>query len=183
MSQPALSAVARLLAEAQAPIVREWSERLGDRLTGSPAVRREQVLRQLDLMVRALGEMLGPLRGEVKPVWLQLLEHYGRSAARRGLSAGEVVDELQHLRELLVLHLAPAVGQLRARLGLAVLLRLNRALDVGLSTAVAGYTDALVASLFAHGGIPGGGAGDDGPHLDRQLDDLERSLAAATGRA
>src|SRR5690606_20489804 len=93
-------------------------------------------------------EMLGPLRREAKLVWDEVMEHYGRTAAARGLAAGEVVDEVQQLRLLLINHIGTVVAAMRPRRAVAVFVRLNNVIDRGISQAVVGYTDALVASLL-----------------------------------
>ena len=104
-------------------------------------------------------------------IWSRVCEHYGR-----GLAAGEVVEELQYLRELLIRNLAHAFVSMRPRQALAIVLRLNRVLDKGIAVAVVGYTDALVATLFAQNGVPGPSS-DDAGEIDRQLRALETELA------
>jgi hypothetical protein len=123
------------------------------------------------------AESVGPFRREVTPIWTRACEQYGRVASVRGLAAGEVVEELQHLREILTLHLAPVVTALRPRQVLAIMLRLNRLVDRGIATAVVGYTDGLVATLFAKSGVPDVDAEHDLPDLERQLSKLEHDLA------
>lgn len=126
-------------------------------MTTSSAVPSELVRQELTLLIDVFGSMVGPLRRETKPIWLRVTEEYGRHAAVRGLAAGEVVEELQYLRELLIRYLAPAIAALRPRQGMALLLRLNRLVDRGVAMAVVGYTDALVAGLLPDGddGVPG----------------------------
>ena len=46
---------------------------------------------------------------------------------------GEVVEEMQYLRELLIRYLAPSIAALRPRQGMALLLRLNRVVDQGVA--------------------------------------------------
>ena len=65
---------------------------------------------------------------------------------------------------------------MRPRQALAIVLRLNRVLDKGIAVAVVGYTDALVATLFAQNGVPGPSS-DDAGEIDRQLRALETELA------
>ena len=113
-------------------------------------------------------------------MWLRACEHYGRVASTRGLAAGEVVEELQYLRELLIRSLAPVLAAMRARQGMAIMLRLNRVIDKGVAVAVVGYTDALVATLFAQNGVPVPGAEADPEEVQRQLAGLEAELAAVT---
>jgi hypothetical protein len=119
--------------------------------------------------------MVGPLRRETKSIWLKVTEEYGRHAAVRGLAAGEVVEELQYLRELLIRFLAPSIAALRPRQGMALLLRLNRLVDRGVTMAVVGYTDALVASLLPEV--------DDGRPGRRTPDPAELSHALTQIRA
>lgn len=128
-------------------MVAEWAEWLDDR-AGSSSIPRLSVERQYRLIIDTLVEMLGPLRREAKPVWQHAMEHYGRIAAARGLAAGEVVEELQQLRVLLIKYIGPFVAAMRPRRAVAVFLRLNAIIDRGIAFAVVGYTDALVASLM-----------------------------------
>ena len=80
------------------------------------------------------------------------------------------------LRELLIRHLAHAFAALRPRQSLAIMLRLNRVIDKGIAVAVVGYTDALVATLFAQNGVPTAGAEYDRAGVERQLEVLEQEL-------
>jgi hypothetical protein len=122
--------------------------------------------------------MVGPLRREANPVWFHVCEHYGRIASARGLAAGEVIEELAYLRELLTRNLAPVLVAMRARQGMAIMLRLNRAIDKGMAVAVVGYTDALVATLFSQNGVPAMSLSSDFGEVGRQLTALERELQA-----
>jgi hypothetical protein len=127
-----------------------------------------------------MTEMVGPLRREVNTVWYHVCEHYGRVASSRGLAAGEVVEELQFLRELLIRELAPILVAMRARQGMAIMLRLNRVIDKGVAVAVVGYTDALVAALFSQNGVPLSSPDHDVAEVERQLDTLEQELQAVS---
>jgi hypothetical protein len=104
-------------------------------------------------------------------------------AAARGLAAGEVVEEMQYIRELLTRILSPVLAAMRARPGMAIMLRLNRVLDKGIAVAVVGYTDALVATLFSQNGVPAADADFDLQDIDRQIDAMEDELASVTRRA
>jgi hypothetical protein len=123
-----------------------------------------------------MTEMVGPLRREANTVWFHVCEHYGRIASARGLAAGEVVEELAYLRELLTRNLAPVLVAMRARQGMAIMLRLNRAIDKGIAVAVVGYTDALVATLFSQNGVPSFNISKDFAEIGRQLAALEKEL-------
>ena len=129
-------------------MVQQWMLWLGDRVIASNTVPLTFVKHELELIIDVFASMVGPLRRETKPIWFQVTEQYGRHAAARGLAAGEVVEEMQYLRELLIRFLAPAIAALRPRQGMALLLRLNRLVDRGVASAVVGYTDALVAGLL-----------------------------------
>ena len=176
-SPPALLAAGRVIVDARDDLVIEWAERLGDRLTAAPTIPRSTVERELRLLVDILAQMVGPLRREARPMWRRAAEQYGRTASIRGLSAGEVVEELLHLRELLTRRLAPVVAAMRARQSLAILLRLNRVLDEGIAAAVVGYTDELVASLIGTNGVPEHEDAAEASDSSRRLDLLEGELA------
>ncbi|HEX9054893.1 MAG TPA: hypothetical protein VF830_08300 [Gemmatimonadales bacterium] len=179
-SQPALLAAGRVISDSRNLMVAQWADWLGDRITAAPTIPRATVEREFRLIIDALTAMVGPLRREVGVVWLHVCEHYGRVAAARGLAAGEVVEELQHLRELLIRNLAPAFTTMRPRQSLAIVLRLNRVLDKGIAIAVVGYTDALVATLFSQNGVPVASSEYDPSDVQRQLGALEQELAGVS---
>lgn len=136
-------------------MVDQWILWLGDRLTATTSVPSDIVRLEFLLLIDVFGSMIGPLRRETKAIWGSVTELYGRHAANRGLAAGEVVEELQYLRELLIRYLAPSIAALRPRQGMALLLRLNRLVDRGVAMAVVGYTDALVSELLPSRDGPG----------------------------
>ena len=138
-------------------MVQQWCSWLGDRLTATSSVPSAIVIRELALIIDVFASMVGPLRRETRVLWGRIAEEYGRHAAIRGLAAGEVVEEMQYLRELLIRFLAPSIAALRPRQGMALLLRLNRLVDRGVAMAVVGYTDELAASLLPESeeSIPG----------------------------
>lgn len=176
-SQPTiLLAAGRVITESRDIMVSQWINWLGDRITSAPTISRRIVEREFRLLLDVISEMVGPLRREVNGIWLDACEHYGRMASTRGLAAGEVVEELQFLRELLIRHLAPVITAMRARQSMAVMLRLNRVIDKGVAVAVVGYTDALVATLFAQNGVPPADSEHETRDVDRQLDALEHKL-------
>jgi hypothetical protein len=167
-----------VIAEMRDAMVSQWADWLGDRMTSAPTIPRSTVEREFRLLFDVMTEMVGPLRREVNTVWFHVCEHYGRVASARGLAAGEVAEELQFLRELLIRNLAPVLVAMRARQGMAIMLRLNRVIDKGVAVAVVGYTDALVATLFSQNGVPTQGANRDFADVERQLDALEQELQA-----
>ena len=179
-SQPALLAAGRVIAEMRDYMVSQWADWVGDRMTAAPTIPRSIVEREFRLLFDVMTEMVGPLRREVNAVWFHVCEHYGRLGSARGLAAGEVVEELQFLRELLIRNLAPVLVAMRARQGMAIMLRLNRVIDKGVAVAVVGYTDALVATLFSQNGVPRQGADHDMGEVERQLDALEQELQSVS---
>ena len=106
-------------------------------------------------LVSLLPGMLGPYRTQILPLWSEGAELFGSMAARRGLSAGEVIEEFQILREIIVRMLfeRPPVGGGRA-LGLREVLQLNRTVDIGVTQASVGHTDLLFFSLVHGSGVP-----------------------------
>jgi hypothetical protein len=153
-SNPSLLLVSRGIAGVRDELVAKWAAWLGTRQTVGPGLDAATTERLLRLIVDLVVVMAGPLRREADGTWFAAAELYGRLAAIRGLSAGEVVEELQHLRELLARELADFFVALPVRQQLPMLLRLNRVVDTGVASAVVGYTDALVASMFSREGVP-----------------------------
>lgn len=153
-SNPSLLLVSRGIAGVRDELVAKWAAWLGTRQTGGQGLDAATTERLLRLIVDLVVVMAGPLRREADGTWFAAAELYGRLAAIRGLSAGEVVEELQHLRELLARELADFFVALPVRQQLPMLLRINRVVDTGVASAVVGYTDALVASMFNREGVP-----------------------------
>jgi hypothetical protein len=153
-SSPSLLLVARGIAGVRDELVATWAAWLASRQAGGQGLDAPTTERLLRLIVDLLVLMVGPLRREADGTWFAAAELYGRLAALRGLSAGEVVEELQHLRELLARELADFFVALPARQQLPTVLRINRVVDTAVTSAVVGYTDALVASMFSREGVP-----------------------------
>lgn len=109
-----------------------------------------------DRLVRLLPLMLGPYRDQIESLWVRGFELFGVVAAKRGLAAGEAIEELHLLRELVIrdLYRDPPMGG-TVPLSLREVLRLNRALDRAVTYASVGHTDALFFEFFeAEGGAP-----------------------------
>jgi hypothetical protein len=179
-SNPTLIAASKTITTQRDAMVTRWSEWLGERMMTSRAVSRTLVERELGAMMDVLSSMVGPLRRETKPIWARVTEHYGRIAAARGLAAGEVVEEMQYLRELLIRYLAPAIAALRPRQGMALLLRLNRIVDQGVANAVVGYTDALVHTLLPSSDDSPDSPGPGDEDFQQELEEIARALSAVT---
>jgi len=153
-SAPTLLVVGRRIAEARDELAQAWSDWIVDRQMGGTLLEPGELARPLHLLIDLLGHMSGPLRHEAREPWYAATEMYGRLAEARGLSAGEVVEELQHLRELLIIEVGDLIAALPARQQLPAVLRVNRVVDGGVTNAVVGYTDALVAKMFSKDGVP-----------------------------
>lgn len=106
-------------------------------------------------LVSLLPGMLGPYRTQILPLWSEGAELFGSTAARRGLSAGEVIEEFQMLREIIVRTMfeRPPPGRGRG-LRLREVLQLNRTVDIGVTQASVGHTDLLFFSLIHGSGVP-----------------------------
>jgi hypothetical protein len=147
--------VSRGIAASRDGLVDIWAHWIAERQSGSrQTIEPIDLRRTLCLIVRLLSHMTGPLRREARETWYAATEMYGRLAESRGLSAGEVVDELQRLRELLIVEVGDLIAAMPARQQLPAVLRINRVCDTGVSNAVVGYTDALVAKMFSRDGVP-----------------------------
>lgn len=137
----------------------------------------------LGVLAGFLPGLLGPYREQVEPLWLRASELFGGIAARRGLAAGEVIEEFQILREVVIRLLyqdPPLAG--RARISLREVLRLNRAIDAGVTHASVGHTDALFFALFEGSGVPEAPPTEElVAELREQLDAIRRELAAVLG--
>lgn len=177
-SHPTLLTVGKVMAEHRDAVVREWADWLTARVSSALPIPRPTIERELTLLYDVLTESVGPVRRSVIEVWHHVCEHYGRTGAARGLAAGEIVEEIQYLRELLTRRLGPLLTTLRQRQAMAIILRLNTMLDKGIAVAVVGYTDALVATLFTQNGVPAPDGPSDTHDLARQVEELEAELHA-----
>ncbi len=169
-------AVGRRIVDIRDDLVDSWFEAILERQSGTLAIEPIELRRTLCLIVSLLGHMTGPMRREARDPWHSATELYGRLAEARGLSAGEVVDELHQLRELLIIELGDIILALPARQQLPTVLRVDRVCDAAVSSAVVGYTDALVAKMFTRDGVPVAAA-DTLQEIVASMRSLERDLA------
>ncbi len=176
-SNPTLSEVGQAIASNRDELVAHWSRWIGERMAQAPHIDRPTVDRHLALLADVLVEMTGPLRRSVSDIWFSACDAYGRTAAARGLAAGEVVEEIQYFRELLIRALAQVMGRLGERQIMATVLRLNGILDKGIAHAVVGYTDALVETLFNQQGVPFAATESAEAEVRRRLEELEEEFA------
>lgn len=176
-------AIDELIAERREQLWSAWLTRIKQRMSTAPEQHPVEptMERQLRIVLGTLALMAGPLRRSTRDLWFDVCQFYGRSAANRGLATGEVVEEFQYLREVLIRELAEALAGTAQRYLLAVMLRLNAAMDKGLADAVVGYTDQLIITLFAQHGVPVPAPDSDRTEADRQLDQFEAELARISG--
>jgi hypothetical protein len=175
-SHPTLLTVGRAMTDHRDAMIREWAEWLRHRVASASSIPHTTLERELRLLFDILIEGVGPMRRSVNEVWHHACEHYGRFGAARGLAAGEIVEEIQYLRELITRRIGPVLTGLRQRQAMAIILRLNATLDKGIAVAVVGYTDALVATLFAQNGVPAPDSALDTHDIERQLEQIEAEL-------
>ena len=161
----------------------EWLDRhrdvIADRWIAELRSRGEDVdeevlalLREfVQLFVAFLAPGMGALRAQVEALVQQAAELFGSLGAHRGQAAGESVEEFQLLREVVLRFLyddSPSSGS--AVLGLRDGLLLNRLIDLGVTYASVGHTDALFFQHFHGTGVTDGPA----PAL---LDEVQEQVA------
>ncbi|MGI9626138.1 MAG: hypothetical protein ACR2QM_04825 [Longimicrobiales bacterium] len=129
-------------------------------------------------LVSFLPGVLTPYRHQVEPLWREAATLFGSVAARRGLSAGEVIEEFHELREgllRLMFDEPPVSGD-----GLPPLrevLILNRVIDAGVTQASVGHTDLLFFSLIHGSGVPAPMEAHDLEEVRFQLGTMEEEGA------
>ena len=140
----------------------------------------ERVLeRFLALLTRLIPGALDHRRSAVDPLWKSAAELYGAFGAKRGLAAGDIVEEFQIVREAVVRRLFQAPpARYGATLSLSDALRLNRFLDSGVTHASIGHTDGLFFALFQGSGVSTVPTEKLVAEVEEQLDALEMEWAA-----
>lgn len=152
----------------------EIRSRVGELEEGEGDLLRDFTL----LMTAFLPEAMGVYRNQVIPLYHQSAELYGHLAAIRGLAAGEAVEEVQLLREVLFRYLyrhPPAGGQ---GLGLRELLQLSRLVDHAVTHTSVGHTDTLFFNLFQGNGVPEGATPEIMDEVRDQLQALREELTS-----
>lgn len=145
----------RWLEDGSGPLAERWlaSVRARDASLGEGV---EELLEGFfGVLLQLLPLTVGPMRAAAEALWSQVAELFGSFAAQRGLAAGEVIEEFQILREALIrlLWASPPVSK-PSGLALREVLRLNRVVDLGVTHASVGHTDALFFALFQGSGVP-----------------------------
>ncbi|MDE3003359.1 MAG: hypothetical protein OXU33_06485 [Gemmatimonadota bacterium] len=126
-----------------------WVQEIGARGLGQGRIDGAILERFTRQLVSMLPLMLGPHRDQIHPLWVRGFELFGAVAAKRGLAAGEAIEEVHLLREFVIrdLYRDPPMGG-AVPLSLREVLRLNRALDGAVTHASVGHTDALFFEFF-----------------------------------
>lgn len=171
--------LSRWLGARKGGLVENWMHELVARELGGGADVHELVARFARQFVGMLPEMVGAYRNQIQSQWDRLSELYGVVAARRGLAAGEAIDELHVLRELVIRELyRDPPGQCDAPLMLREFLRLNRSLDRAVTHVSVGHTDALFFQFFEGDGVsaPALAADAFGAEAEEQLGEIESDV-------
>jgi len=165
-------------------IARRWRSEIGVR-EGHRGEEGDGLLEMfLHHLVLFLPPCLGEHREAAEEVWQQATHLFGSLALRRGLAAGEVVEELQFLRGVILKSLIDNAPDAKIlSVPFRDLLVLNRVLDLAVVQASVAYVDDL---FFAH--LQGSGVAEQvTPELveeiTRQLEACRRELnGPALGR-
>lgn len=166
-----------------------WSHAIRARGLGrDPVIARVLELFVLQL-VYLLPFLLGPYRDQMQELWDRAAGLFGSVAAKRGLAAGEAIEELHMLRELVIrdLYRDPPMGG-GVPLSLREILRLNRALDRAVAHASVGHMDAMFFQFFEGDGVVSILSGDGvAAEAEAQLsvigDEVREILSHAAARA
>ena len=133
--------------------------------------------RFLDSLTSFLPPCFGDHRDAGEEVWQQATHLYGSWALQRGLAAGEVVEELQLLRGVILRLLLEAPPQDREDRGFKRdLLALNNVLDLGVVRASVAYVDDLFFAHLQGSGVPEGVTADVEEEIGRQLETFRKEL-------
>lgn len=168
--------ISRWLAERAEPLRERWLVMVRGRVEAARGDGRNELTEAfLDLFIDILPLCLSPVRDHAEPLWDTTAELFGSFAANRGLAAGEVIEEVQILRECVIrmLYQDPP----RAPFGPSALrdvLHLNRLADRLVTHASVGHTDALFFALFQGSGAPEALSDEVRYELRAQLEGIRR---------
>jgi hypothetical protein len=130
-----------------------------------------------ETLVSFLPHCLGRDREEAEEAWDQASHLFGSFGLRRGLAAGEVVEDMELLREeiLRLLMEAPPEDWSVRSFQLDVL-ALNQVLDAGVVRASVAYVDDLFFLHLQGSGVPEGPTTELEEEIRRQLESARREL-------
>lgn len=147
-------ALAAWILEEDRAIADRWRDEIRARSGDIESSVLDAIGEALDLMVSLLPSGLSAQRERAEALLREVAELYGTFGANRGLAAGEAVEEIQLLREVIVRFLygrTPTEGS--RDLDLRDLLQLNRLIDLIVTFASVGHTDRLFFSLIDGPGV------------------------------
>ncbi len=143
------------LASRREVLASRWSADLRARLDDPDPALLSLIHQFYDLVLIVLTGCFGPFRSQFEPLLREVAELYGSVGAMRSLAAGEIIEEVQLLREALIRQLFTDPPGLRTpAMLLREILRLNRVVDRAVTYASVGHTDALFFALFQGTGAP-----------------------------
>lgn len=175
--------LARYLQERGAELTEAWTAEIVARDLGQGTLYDRVVGRFVARFTGLLPWLVGPHAPHVQPLWDRAAELFGAMAAKRGLAAGEVIEEFQILRDLLIRTIfrdPPREGPLSLR----DILRLNRIVDSGVTYASVGHTDALFFQYLEAQDAPAHASPEEIiDEADRQLALIEDELEQIVGDA
>jgi len=174
--------LSRWLEEQQDEIGARWRSRIRDR--ESREIREEDgfLSRFTEELVRLLPFCLGPNRAQADEAWSQSTHLFGSLALRRGLAAGEVVEEVGFLREeIFKLLMDDPPGDLRDRGLQFEMLTLSRVLDAGAVRASVAYVDDLFFAHLQGSGVPESISREVEEELINQLEAVRQDLKLRIG--
>jgi len=172
--------LANYLQERADELAKNWSAEIVARDVGQGTVYDEIVGRFMAQLTSLLPWLLGPYGSHIQPLWERTAELFGVIGAKRGLAAGEVIEEFQILRDLLIRTLfrdPPPQGPLSLR----DTLRMNRIVDKGVTHASVGHTDAMFFQFFESDVAVATSPDDIIGEAEIQLDLVEVELARIVG--
>lgn len=138
----------------------------------------------LGSLCEILSACLGENREAAEEIWQQATHLYGSLALHRGLAAGEVVEEIQLLRSVILKLLFESRPSPWTERGFQRdLLALNQILDRGVAQASVAYVDDLFFSHLQGSGVPEETAADIMDETVRQLEAFRKELGLPPGHA
>lgn len=147
-------ALALWIAENDRAISGRWRDEIRARAEDLESPTLDFIGEALDLMVSLLPAGLSVRREQAEALIREVAELYGNFGAHRGLAAGEAVEEVQLLREVVLRLIYMGPGRhVAGAFDLRDLLQLNRLIDLIVTFASVGHTDRLFFSLIDGPGV------------------------------
>jgi hypothetical protein len=166
------------LVERKDLIVRKWFSEIRPPEAEQDGPRRDLLVYFLETLVLILPHCIGNGRDREAGLWEQASHLYGALALQRSLAAGEVVEELQRLRSVLLrllLESPPWTGL--SKESLKDLHALNRSLDAAVVSACVAYTDDLFFAHLQGSGVPEDITTEVQEEMRTRLDSFRRRVA------